>query len=224
MAKNYFQFLRYSQSVVLGILLLNTSSSFVRSIDFGNFRFIIQLLVMLIFLELYILLTKNHDHAQLSVDYHFIFLFYDLFLLSFLFVALVQIITRSWDDEVLVKNSMFLFIFLFLLLFFRQIFILRSIKDSKDSDVSKKRAREIRISMFADLAGVVICFLVYKSFPKGILYWSYGGFFAFVTYVILVRGIKFNRELIGKAINLLKDLIKTVKELFKTISINSSKD
>jgi len=153
--------------------------------DFINnyYRFILQLLTLLIFLELYIVLYTYH--TKLEVPYRCAFLFFDLFFISLPFIILVQIINESWTRDELLKMSIGMLAFLFLVIFLRQGFCYMNTPSDKTVSI------DLKISMFADLFGIVMCYLAYYVFPN-IKFWSCFGFGAFTFYFILTRVITLN--------------------------------
>ena len=190
MEKNYlFKFLEYALVVILTVLLMETSKSIIYPKktpstfnDFINnyYRFILQLLTLLIFLELYIVLYTYH--TKLGVPYRCAFLFFDLFFISLPFIILVQIINESWTRDELLKMSIGMLAFLFLVIFLRQGFCYMYTPSDKTVPI------DLKISMFADLFGIVMCYLAYYVFPN-IKFWSCFGFGAFTFYFILTRVI-----------------------------------
>lgn len=184
-----FKFLEYAQVVILTVLLIETSKSIInageRSLNIKylikNFRFILQLFALLIFLELYIVLYKYHK--EMKVTYKCVFLFMDLFLISLPFIILVQIINESWTSgkEYLLKTSIGMFGFLFLVILLRQGFCYFSLL-SPDKTVPK----DLKISMYVDIFGIVMSAIAY-FLPKAIRFWSHFGFGSFILYFIITR-------------------------------------
>lgn len=182
-----FKFLEYAQVVILTVLLMETSKSIINAGEkslnikylIKNFRFILQLLALLIFLELYIVLYKYHK--EIGVTYKCLFLFIDLFLISLPFIILVQIINESWTKEYLLKTSIGMFAFLFSVILLRQGFCyLFSLPQGKTISI------DLKISMYADIFGIVMSIIAY-FIPKAIRFWSHFGFGLFTAYFILTR-------------------------------------
>lgn len=194
------QFFRYAHSVILGVLLLGTASSFINKTSFyPGFRFNIQLIIIFIFVELYIVLMKYHGQGTNRIIYKRFFLFYDLFFLSLWFVILVKTIEKSWDKnyEYLIPQALIIFIVLFILIISRQCIIIWFAKKNK-LQIEKK---DLIVSIIADGFGIVICGIAFFV-PNWISPLSYIGIISFGIYFIFVRLVHFDK-------NSLKELIKS---------------
>lgn len=202
-------FAQLTMAVILGVVIQGAATSLSRQPFVTNYRAVLLVTSLLVFVEMYIILIRYHE--RLRLPYVNFYMFSDL-IISVMFVSCVTLIANSWDDQKQLDRALQVFALLFVTLLARQVvsfidLILRS-KDAErvfrhqSSDARldavnfdlifrnedlRSRLAEIHliqwvlfVPMIADLIGVV--FVICALLVFDITWWSWVGLVCFVIY------------------------------------------
>jgi len=189
-----FQFVELTMAVILGVLLVETPAFFLLQLSFSNYRAVLMVTTLLIFLELYVVLVRYHQ--TLEVEYAPYFFFVDLGL-GLMFISFVQILKSSWDRPALSATATVVMAVIMVLLAVRQLFTYHGIQalDSR-LETANLRKRDLWIPVIGNLGSVAICAFIFLSLRNGtflavnVVGWSWVAFFAFVIYFVFVHVLK----------------------------------
>lgn len=206
-------FARLTSGVIFGVVIAEVAASLRRDLSLSNYRSVLLITALLLFIEMYIVLTRYHDH--LGLDYANMYMFVDL-IITLLFVSFVSLMADSWDNPKRVDTSLRVLVVLFVALFIRQMIafldlILRSTDvqavlnhhDRNDRLTSvkldlirsnahlKSRLEEIHLNqraivipMGADLIGIGYALCALLVF--GLNWWAWIGLLGFLGYEVVM--------------------------------------
>jgi len=196
MEQRAFQFVEVSMAVVAGFLLLQTPPSLVQDLSPANFRAVILIWALAVFLEVYMVLIKYH--RQIELRYVPLFLFFDSFI-ALVFACFVELVKYSWVDLANISPAMLLAATFFLLLAIRQIISYRMVHDLEEKlkavDIQKK---DLVFPIIADLCAVPLCICILLAQQNGtfltldIVGWAWIAFFGIILYLLLIYVLKFD--------------------------------
>ena len=211
-------FAQLTMAVIVGVVVAEVAASLIRGFDGSNFRAVLLVTALLLFLEMYIVLTRYHE--RLKLRYANLYMFYDLFV-ALLFVTFVSVVDYSWKHHPRVRSSLEVLAVLFLALFIRQVAafvdLVSSSRDVKslfrlatdearlaaigsglffrNHDLQRRLERigfsqkGLLVPMGADLVGIVFCLCGVLLFSIG--WWAWIGLVGFLLYEVVMFGFMF---------------------------------
>jgi hypothetical protein len=209
-------FAQLTMAVILGVVIQGAATSLSRESLLRNYRAILIVTALLLFVEMYIVLLRYH--SRLHLPYVNLYMFSDL-VISILFVSCVTLIANSWDQKVQLDIALEVLGVLFIALLARQVFaflslifqsrdVERVLQYSSQSDQLRAinfdlvfRNEDIRsrltairlnqwalfVPMIADLAG--IGFAVGGLLFFDISWWAWVGLVCFLVYEFIMFGL-----------------------------------
>src|SRR5262249_45516112 len=112
-------FAQLTMAVILGVVIQGAATSLSRESLLRNYRAILIITALLLFVEMYIVLLRYH--SRLHLPYVNLYMFNDL-LISILFVSCVTLIADSWDHQAQLDVALEVLGVLFIALLARQVF------------------------------------------------------------------------------------------------------
>jgi hypothetical protein len=209
-------FAQLTMAVILGVVIQGTASSLSRQSFLRNYRAVLLITALLLFVEMYIVLLRYHE--RLHLPYVNLYMFSDL-VISILFVTCVTLIANSWDHQEELDTALQVLALLFLTLLIRQVVaFVDLILQSRDVEtVSQYESRDDRLGaisldlilrnedlqsklteihliqwgifvpMIADLVGVGYVLCALLVF--NITWWSWVGLVGFLVYELVMFGL-----------------------------------
>jgi len=209
------QFAQLTMAVIVGVVIAEVADSLNRGFGVSNYRAVLLITALLLFLEMYIVLSRYHE--RLKLRYANLYMFFDLFV-ALLFVSFVSLINYSWDHPQRVRSSLEVLTVLFLALLVRQVaaFVdlvfcsadVKELLNQFDGDerllaINRRLVFENRdlhrklekigfsqsglfVPMGADLAGVGFGLCALLLFR--INWWAWVGLVAFLIYEVVMFG------------------------------------
>jgi hypothetical protein len=206
-------FAQLTMAVILGVVIQGTATSLSRQPFVTNYRAVLLVTSLLVFVEMYIILIRYHERLQLP--YVNFYMFGDL-IISVMFVSCVTLIANSWDDQKQLHIALEVFAVLFMTLLVRQVvafidLVLRSedvqrvLRDEsgearldainfdlafRNADLRAKLAEihliqwALFVPMIADLIGVAFAICALLVFD--ITWWSWVGLVCFLAYEVVM--------------------------------------
>jgi hypothetical protein len=203
-------------AVILGVVIQGTASSLSRQTFLRNYRAVLLITALLLFVEMYIVLLRYHE--RLHLPYVNLYMFSDL-VISILFVTCVTLIANSWDHQEELDTALQVLALLFMTLLIRQVIaFVDLILQSRDVEtVSQYESRDDRLGaisldlilrnedlqsklteihliqwgifvpMIADLVGVGYVLCALLVF--NITWWSWVGLVGFLVYELVMFGL-----------------------------------
>lgn len=191
MKETYLQFLRLAMGVVLGALLLQTSDTLLETHAFlWDYRFVMQLISLTVFVEFWLVITKYHQ--ELNVNYYGEVLFADVVILALPFIFFIKEVREHREH---LPAALLLLAGILFALFLRQLVPFRYARPS-----GSIRER-LQIAMAADFVGIGLCLCAAIAAARdstflylNVLQWSWFGFVMMIIYMLAFRfGIRFTR-------------------------------
>jgi hypothetical protein len=209
-------FAQLTMAVILGVVIQGTATSLSRQSFPRNYRAVLLITALLLFVEMYIVLLRYHE--RLRLPYVNLYMFSDL-VISILFVSCVTLIANSWDHEEALDTALQVLALLFMALLIRQVIaFVDLILQSRDVEtVAQYESRDARLSainldlvlrnqdlrsklaeihliqwglfvpMIADLIGVG--FVLCALLVFSITWWSWVGLVGFLIYELVMFGL-----------------------------------
>jgi hypothetical protein len=209
-------FAQLTMAVILGVVIQGTASSLSRQSFLRNYRAVLLITALLLFVEMYIVLLRYHE--RLHLPYVNLYMFSDL-VISILFVTCVTLIANSWDHQEEVETALQVLALLFMTLLIRQVVaFVDLILQSRDVEtVSQYESRDDRLGaisldlilrnedlqsklteihliqwgifvpMIADLVGLGYVLCALLVF--NITWWSWVGLVGFLVYELVMFGL-----------------------------------
>jgi hypothetical protein len=209
-------FAQLTMAVILGVVIQGTATSLSRQSFLRNYRAVLLITALLLFVEMYIVLLRYHE--RLRLPYVNLYMFSDL-VISILFVTCVTLIANSWDHQEELDTALQVLALLFMTLLLRQIIAFADlILQSRDVEtVAKHESTDDRLKainlnlilrnkdlqsklteihliqwgifvpMIADLVGVGYVLCALLVFD--ITWWSWVGLIGFLVYELVMFGL-----------------------------------
>jgi hypothetical protein len=117
-AQGQVLFTELTMAAILGVTIVEATSSFGRDLSVGNYRAILLAAALVLFVEMYIVHTRYH--RLLHMPYPNVYIFVDL-AVAFAFVSFVHLVGNSWDKPSQIRDSLIMLAILFAALFIRQL-------------------------------------------------------------------------------------------------------
>jgi len=210
------QFALLTMAVILGVVIQQSADSFRHNIGFSNYRAVLLVTAILLFVEMYVVMTRYHERLELA--YVTWFMFGDL-VIALAFVSFVTLLNDSWTHARRVETSLKVFALLFVVLFLRQVvaflyLVLKSKDASKILESANKQERldaitgdlifrnqdldsrltaidfnqwALFVPMIADLLGVG--FALFALYLFSVTWWSWALFAGFFFYELIMFGL-----------------------------------
>ena len=190
------RFVEVVMSVIAGALLLDTPRFLVGGFTPTNWRGLMLIMALLIFLELYLVLIKYH--RMLELTYAPFFLFLDC-LAGLLFVYFVELVKQSETQPAYLGQAMIICGVVFVLLAIRQLISYHRVDHLEARlDTIEIQKKDLVFPIIADGFGVVLCLCIlladrYERFLLlGVVGWCWVGVFGIAVYFDLVYVLKFD--------------------------------
>jgi Co/Zn/Cd efflux system component len=209
-------FAQVTMAVILGVVIQGAATSLSRQSFLTNYRAVLLITALLLFVEMYIVLLRYHE--RLSLPYVNLYMFGDLGI-SILFVTCVTLIANSWDNQEELDTALQVLALLFMTLLIRQVvaFVdlilqsrdvetisqyeslddrLRAINLDlilRNEDLQSKLTKihliqwGIFVPMIADLIGTGYVLCALLVF--NITWWSWVGLIGFLIYELIMFGL-----------------------------------
>ena len=203
-------------AVILGVVIQGTATSLSRQSFLRNYRAVLLITALLLFVEMYIVLLRYHE--RLRLPYVNLYMFSDL-VISILFVTCVTLIANSWDHQEELDTALQVLALLFLTLLIRQVvaFVDLILQSEDVETVSQYESRDDRLGaisldlilrnedlqsklteihliqwgifvpMIADLVGLGYVLCALLVF--NITWWSWVGLVGFLVYELVMFGL-----------------------------------
>lgn len=188
-------FIEIIMGVILGAVLLAIADVLVQDFEEGvyqgSYQPVLLTIALLIFAEMFLGLRRYH--IRLEEDYANFYLYFDI-LLGLVFVAFVELIRNSVEDELLVLPAMVLCAVVFVALAARSIIPYRRIEDL-ETKLAQARIEKstLLVPIYFNAVGVVACFCIFMAarydafLGLTINAWTWIGFVLFILYVIAMN-------------------------------------